>query len=214
VPDAAAALIDQLRAALTLPGFDVQAAYRRMSPSSRPLTVDLAQARPRAAAVMIVLYPDHAGEWSFPLIHRASYPGVHSDQIALPGGRLESDELAAQAAERETCEEIGLCDGITLIGALNPLYVPPSNYLITPFVGVYNSYPVWQPDPREVAGVLEIPLNKLFEADLKRVDSYEAGPGRTFERPYYWLDGQIVWGATAIILSEFEHRLRAVEYLK
>ena len=186
-----------------------------MSPSDRPLVADLEQLQPRPAAVLILLYPDshntHGG-WSFPLIQRGHYPGVHSDQVGLPGGRLETGESAEQAALRETCEEIGVCADIAIIGTLNPLYVPPSNHLIMPFIGLYTARPIWQPDTREVAGIMEVQLSQLFNPGLKRTDTYTTPTGRTFERPHYWLNETIVWGATAIMLSEFEQRLRRVGF--
>ncbi len=142
-------------------------------------------------------------------MRRVEYPGAHSGQISLPGGGAEPGESWEQTARRETCEELGACEDIELLGPLTSLYVPPSNFEIHPFVGFCAERPVWRPAPGEVAGLLEIPLSALLDEDSKRNDEQEFTPGRRAKLPYYWLGANVVWGATAIILSEFEHRLRS-----
>ena len=205
--------LPQVRAALTLTAFDSRAAQGHMAPSERPFSAP--RENVRRAAVLIVLYPQHEtaatdSVLAFPLIRRAEYPGVHSGQMSLPGGRLEADEQPEQAALRETCEEIGICSGVTLIGSLSRLYVPPSNFEIWPLVGWYNDQPRWQPDVREVDQVFSIPLAALLDDSSKRHDEREFMAGRRMRLPYYLLADQVVWGATAIILSELEQRLRLV----
>jgi 8-oxo-dGTP pyrophosphatase MutT (NUDIX family) len=202
-----------VRTALALAPFEVRAAQRRMAPSERPFNVG-ADVVPRQAAVIALLYPlTGSGELAFALMRRAEHPGdVHSGQISLPGGSGEPGESWEQTARRELCEELGVCDQdrLEVLGMLTPLYVPPSNFEIHPVVGALPERPTFQLDPREVAGVLEVPLRDLFDERLKRYEELELAPGRRAWIHYYWLCESVVWGATAIILSEFEHRLRTV----
>jgi len=205
--------LESIRAALAFPDFDAIAAQRRMAPSDRPFTFP-AGLTPRQSAVLILLYPlslDNSDlAWHFPLMRRVEYPGVHSGQISLPGGQSEPGETWEQTALRETCEEVGVCDGIEVLGPLTPIYVPPSNFQIHPFVGACMQRPTFKIDPLEVADLMEIPLHLLLDEARKRHDEREFVPGHRAQLPYYWLGESVVWGATAIILSEFEHRLRAV----
>ncbi len=203
-----------VRAALALAVFEVRAAQGRMALSDRPFTV-APNIVPRQSAVMLLLYPFSmdSSELAFALMRRADHPGdVHSGQISLPGGSCEQGESWEQAARRELCEELGVCDQgqLDVLGTLTPLYVPPSNFEIHPIVGALPEHPTFQIDPREVAGVLEVPLRDLFDDTLKRHDEHDLAPGRRARIRYYWLRESVVWGATAIILSEFEHRLRTV----
>lgn len=203
--------LDAVRAALTLPEFDSQAAQLRMAPQTRPMLRADQSGTPKLAAVLILLYPVQS-ELTFPLMRRTEYPGAHSGQISLPGGSAEPGETWVQTALRETCEEFGVCDSIEVLGTLAPLYVPPSDFEIHPVVGALPERPVWQPDPREVAEILEVPLAHILDEQFKQFGDWTLGSvdsGRTARVPYYHLYGQTVWGATAIILSEFEHRLRA-----
>jgi 8-oxo-dGTP pyrophosphatase MutT (NUDIX family) len=199
----------QVRAAVALAPFDSRAAQARMAPSERPFGAQNDQVR--RAAVLLLLYPESDNQQlAFPLIRRAEYPGVHSGQMSLPGGRLEVNESWEQAALRETCEEIGVCGGIELIGSLALLYVPPSNFEIYPVVGLLSQRPDWKIDTHEVAQVHPVGLSTLLDESSKCYDEREFVPGRRSRLPHYVLADQIVWGATAIILSEFEQRLRAV----
>lgn len=155
----------------------------------------------RQAAVLIALYPFATGEAAFALMERQADATVHSAQISLPGGRLESHDATVEAAAlREAEEEINIpAKSVHILGRLSSLYIPPSHHLVHPVIGVLSERPPLQPDPREVANILEIPLESLFEVVLK--ESRE-----DWIVPYLLLGGKKVWGATAMILAE----LRAV----
>lgn len=152
-----------------------------------------------------MLYPHRlTSELHFVLIRRPEYPGVHSGQIALPGGRREGSESLEQTALRETKEEIGV-RAVTLevIGALSPLYTPPSNFCIYPFVAYSLIHPTFQPDPREVAEVVEVPLRLLLDLSIRRVETWHFEQIGARRVPFFDVYGHHVWGATAMILSEF-----------
>lgn len=201
-----------VRRALALPGFDVESAWKRMFPSLRP--VDLppdatgtGQSRP--ASVLLLLYPAD-GALTFALTRRTELVATHKGQISLPGGAREQNELPPQTALRETCEELHVCpDETCLLGELTPLYVTASGFTIHPFVGYIASRPAFEPDPIEVAEVLEVPLPLFLDEGIKTVEHWNRY-GREMDVPFYRIHGQTVWGATAIILSEFEGRLRCV----
>lgn len=202
---------EQLHQGLHLPDFDGIAAQRRMSPvhrlSYRPSN---REGQPRLAAVMILIFPSTQGQ-SLVLIRRADHPGaVHSGQMSFPGGRREPNETFEQTARRETFEEVGIDPAsIQVVGEMTQLYVPPSDFEIHPFVGYLDYAPVWYPDTHEVAEVVEMPLHYLFEPQRKQSEIRHINDF-SFEAHYYDVDGHKVWGATAIMLSEFEARLRLV----
>ena len=134
----------------------------------------------------------------------------HSGQIAFPGGSWEEGDVDFTAtALREACEEIGVCQDVKILGHLTPLYVPPSNFLVYPAVGALPQRPVWKPDPDEVAEVLEFSLPDLLDDSRKREEDWLLR-GHPFRVPFYDVAGHSVWGATALMLSELEGRLRTV----
>ncbi len=201
--------LDDVRRALALTDFDAVSAWRQMAPQHRRLeSLPAADGAARTAAVLLLLYPQ-GGQLVFVLTRRTEIVATHKGQISLPGGAQESGESPAQTAIRETCEEIGVCQAdISLIGALTPLYVGVSGFQINPFVGYLPARPQISPDPVEVAETLEVPLSQLLDDSVKQVERWHLG-GMDLDVPFYRISGYPVWGATAIILSEMEHRLRA-----
>jgi 8-oxo-dGTP pyrophosphatase MutT (NUDIX family) len=201
--------IETVQAALALNEFDVPAAQKVMFPGNRPATAATTE-RTRQAGVLLLLYPQ-GDDWHIVLTRRTeTLRGVHRGQISFPGGRRDlSDESFAVTALRETCEELGVCENIELLGALTPIYIPPSDFEVFPFVGVLDTIPDFQPNPAEVADVFSVTLTDLLDAQLKQVEQRDF-QGQPVLIPYYAINGHKVWGATAIILSEFEGRLLAV----
>jgi 8-oxo-dGTP pyrophosphatase MutT (NUDIX family) len=146
----------------------------------------------------------------FALIRRTQNPhDVHSGQISLPGGSQEGDETPVQTALREAREELGVDLPVQVLGQLTCLYIPPSDFEVRPIVGYIAKHPAWKPDQTEVVEVLECPLVWLFDDAHKVIEDWERD-GQIIQVPWYNVNGHKVWGATAIILSEFEHRLRQV----
>jgi 8-oxo-dGTP pyrophosphatase MutT (NUDIX family) len=195
--------LDDIRVALQkpLPGL---AAQIKLAPEYR---VESLRATPpadaRTAGVLILLYPFN-GAWHFPLMKRVEDGLVHGGQISLPGGSQEPGESLQATALREACEEIGAaCAGVEVLGQLSTIYIPPSNFLVTPSVGYVTERPGFQCDPREVAELIEVPLSTLFDRDVMRRELWSLR-GLTVEVPFYQIGPHKVWGATAMILSEFE----------
>lgn len=157
---------------------------------------------PRLGGVMVLLYP-HENEIYIPLMKRPEYDGAHSGQISFPGGKLEdSDTDLVDTALRETHEEIGIeRDQIEVIGNLSELFIIASNFKVLPTVGLLKEPPRFIPDPIEVADVLTMPLNHLHDRSIRKVKEMYFPPYTIFS-PYFEVSGEIVWGATAMMLSE------------
>ncbi|MFY0627290.1 MAG: CoA pyrophosphatase [Reichenbachiella sp.] len=160
--------------------------------------------KPKQSAVLILLYQENS-EWKFPLIQRPTYVGTHSGQIALPGGKIEEeDESLTMTALRETNEEIGVRQNlVTVLGHLSEIYIPPSNFNILPVVGYVNSKPKFERDKREVESIIETDLKQLLNPINQMSREVKVGQKRLANVPCFLLEGNVVWGATAMILSEF-----------
>lgn len=195
----------------SLPG---EEAHLKMAPYKRQSAKSIIKSDidPRIASVLLLL---HAQEQAinFTLIKRPNYEGTHGGQISFPGGKLELNETVKEAAIRETEEEIGIPkQDITILGELTQVYIPPSNFLITPFVGFIDTPPTYYPDKREVEQVLDIPLSALLNDEnvkTKKIPMSKYGKEKLYiNAPYFELSNQTVWGATALVLSEFKELIR------
>jgi len=190
-----------------LPGLPAQLAMAPRIGPDRTLTPE-AEASCLRAGVMILLYP-RDGEPHLVLIRRAAGVLHHKDQIGLPGGQLEAGEDPKTAALRETEEEIGVPRGlITVAGRLTPLFIPPSNFCVYPFVGSAEAAPAFVPEPSEVAGIIEVPLSRLADAATVRTEVWTLR-GERVDVPFYAYGTHKIWGATAMVLAEFLAVLRA-----
>lgn len=188
-----------------LPG---EESHARMVPYGRLKSsqyLGQANLKPRLGAVTLLLYPSKEGISSV-LIKRPEYQGVHSGQMAFPGGKVEEfDGSVLAAALRETEEEIGVsAQELRPVHALTPVYIPPSNFLVYPHLVYCNYRPDFVADEREVAEIWEYPIQHLLNDDVIQVTSVQSGLGSLkLNTPYFELNGQIVWGATAVMLNEF-----------
>jgi 8-oxo-dGTP pyrophosphatase MutT (NUDIX family) len=199
-------LASWLRASLAapLPGLDAQL---RLAPRPR-VGWDPHQVPDglRDAAALILVYPGERGP-QLPLTVRGGTLRHHTGQVSLPGGAVDAGESFEAAALREAAEEVGI-DGATvdLVGRPTPLHIPVSGFLLHPVVGITAVRPVFRPAEGEVARLLEVPLERLGDpATLRFERRRREGDGLVAEMevPYFDLDGEKVWGATAMVLAEF-----------
>lgn len=155
------------------------------------------------AAVLLYFY-ENEGQLNLTLIKRTTYDGPHSGQISFPGGKPESvDSSLWETAKREFEEELGVTISLNeSFLTLSPVYIPPSNFLVTPFVFVAKMRPFFQIDSREVALQLDISLNELIHLKIKQRPLLE-DIHKGVIVPCYTYKEHMIWGATAMILSEF-----------
>lgn len=194
-----------------LPGEEahyIMAPYQRQSAK----TVREEKKECKKAATLMLIYPKK-DQWYFALMLRPDYDGVHGGQVSFPGGKIETGETPEQAALRECEEEIGVDQNkINLLGKLTDVYIPPSNILVYPFVGYLDYEPIFYPDEKEVESVLEIPLNDIFRDDLVKQKKLEVGRYSNnpivLDVPYFEFCFETVWGATALMISEFKEMMK------
>ncbi len=194
-----------------LPGQEVQA---RMSPLSQKDERFSKGTAPgvRKGSVLILLYPDR-NRWYVPLMERPVYNGHHSGQISLPGGKQEpEDPDRIFTALREAHEELGIdWSKVRVLGTLTELYVPPSNFRVLPVVGWTSQKPDFIADPHEVASIIKVPLEQLRDNRNIKQTKRLLSSGLAFQTPCYYVEEHEVWGATAMILSEFLEIVNRVE---
>jgi 8-oxo-dGTP pyrophosphatase MutT (NUDIX family) len=160
----------------------------------------------RPAAALVLVYPGPDGEAHLVLTERVEYGADHhSGEVSLPGGKSDpGDADAVATALREAEEEVGLdpdAAGVQVIGRLDALWIPPSNFLVTPIVAVAARRPAFVPDPREVAAILEAPVAAFLPDVAPRIIDPDPR-GRPIRYGAYVVEGRIVWGATAAILGQ------------
>jgi 8-oxo-dGTP pyrophosphatase MutT (NUDIX family) len=184
-----------------LPG---AAAQRRFAtrPSPDGWAPELQPDTARRAAALLLLYPGATGP-HLPLTVRRHDLPQHAGQVSLPGGAQDPGESSAETALREAREEVGIAtDGIRLLGPLSTIWIPVSNFLVTPIVGVIDQRPDFMVHAGEVAQLLELPLTHLRD-DRHVAWGQRPRGGAMVAYPYIAFGGHRIWGATAMILSEF-----------
>ncbi|WP_053992324.1 CoA pyrophosphatase [Mangrovimonas sp. TPBH4] len=195
---------------LPLPG---EASQIKMSP---PFRLELMKQQEQAmkhsknAGVMALFYPDEKLYTKLVLILRKTYRGVHSAQVGFPGGRYENEDRDLEVtALRETYEEIGVPKtDISVIKPLTRLYIPPSNFTVHPFLGVTNKTPRFIKQEDEVEDVIEVPFGHFIDDGCLTSAVVNTSYKMNIEVPAYKLNNHIVWGATAMMLSELKDLLK------
>ena len=173
--------------------------------------INLESIKPREAAIMMLFYPKNT-KTHLALILRTSYNGVHSSQIAFPGGKVEKFDLNFQeTALRETHEEIGISPNIiNVIRDFTPIYIPPSNFMVYPFLGFSNSELIFDIDPNEVAGIIELPMTEFLDENIVISKRMSTAYNLEIDVPAFKIQEHIVWGATAMMLSELKDIIKKV----
>jgi len=166
---------------------------------------------PKASAVLSLFYPKN-NRAHLLLIVRSSYPGVHSSQIAFPGGKKELEDLNLQeTALREANEEVGISPSeIEIVKQWSDLYIPPSNFMVSSFMGIATHTPNFILQPAEVSAVIELPVTDLLNDALVQNVKMSTSYATDILVPAFVIENHIVWGATAMILSEIKETLKSV----
>jgi len=205
-------MLHRVKDALALIDFDGPAAHRLMAPvprmNRRPPDTP---GRARLGSVLLLLYERH-GQPYLLLTRRRDDLQSHAGQVSFPGGRKEGSETLLAAALRETFEEVGVePDSLTVLGKLTPLYIFPSDFEVHPFVACYSNgrTPVFSPNVNEVSQIIEAPLSLLMDPATIEKETWTIR-GYELLVPFFTIREHKVWGATAMMISEFLERLRAV----
>lgn len=171
--------------------------------------IDLTNAR--KACVMMLLYPKN-NEPHLVLIVRNSYKGVHSSQIGFPGGKVEITDVSLEdTALRETYEEIGIHrDLIQVVRPFTPIYIPPSNFKVYPFLGYADKELRFVPNDREVFGIIELPLSVLLDEKTLVSRILSTSYMDEVSVPAFKFEEYYIWGATSQMLNELKDILKKV----
>ena len=165
---------------------------------------------PKMAAVLVLLYPKD-GKLHLALTKRANYKGTHSAQISFPGGKVNNnDKTLYQTALREAFEEINMHPKqVILLKELSKTYIPPSNFWVYPFLAYTGESPNFKKN-YEVASILEVPITELFNQKNVQIKKISTSYMKNADVPYFNLQNEVVWGATAMILSELKELLKPI----
>lgn len=197
---------------IELPGLESQL---KMAPSMRQKALDSMKDKMKTArksAVLVLCYPDENYQTRFALILRKTYKGVHSNQVGLPGGQVEEEDVDFTAtALRETYEEIGVPkENVVATCALTETYIPPSNFYVQPFIGYTATTPSFILQESEVETLLQVTLQDLLDdasvIEKRLTTSYAVD----IIAPAFKLNDYVVWGATAMMLSEVKDLIKSV----
>lgn len=195
---------------LPLPG---EASHYKMAPEIRIrelLEGKIRKKNPRKAAVLALFYPSFENSTQLLCILRKTYNGVHSNQVGFPGGKaeLEDEDLEATAL-RETHEEVGVHPSdVKVIREISEIYIPPSNFEVQPYIGLYNEPRPFVIQETEVERFIEISLTDFLKESNVVTKKLSTSYAKQIEVPAFELNGYIVWGATAMMLSEIKELLK------
>jgi 8-oxo-dGTP pyrophosphatase MutT (NUDIX family) len=166
---------------------------------------------PKKAAVLALFYPNKNNETSILLTQRASYKGTHSAQISFPGGKVEkTDKNLQETALREAFEEVGIHkDDVTVIREMTDVYIPPSNFLATPFIAYANAEPKYLIN-HEVDSTIEITVNDLLSESSITSITMNTSYMDNIDVPAFSINNKIIWGATGMMLSEIKDLLKTI----
>ncbi len=163
---------------------------------------------PKICAVMIAFYEIN-NELFVPMMLRPIKSRVHPNQVAFPGGkREEGDQDLKDTAIREMEEEIGInVPKSQVIGQLTPVFIPPSNALVTPIIGYLTQKPNYIPSPDEVAEVLDVKITDLRNPNNMNIHKAVISKDDAIDMPAYKANGKVIWGGTARMITELNKLL-------
>lgn len=209
INDLASKLVQRL--AYPLPGREAQ--FKMASSFRVPQDYVPDTKNAKISGVLIALYFDNNTLRTI-LMKRPDYKGPHSGQVSFPGGKREpADKDIVATALREAQEEVALAsEHVQVIGQLSELYVPASNFLVHPVIGVLSTTPILTADNREVAHILLPDVTQFFNTEKVGIKAIQINEGLTIEAPFFDVEGHVVWGATAMILSELTQILSEVGF--
>ncbi len=189
---------------LPLPGKEAQFMMAPMERVKELTDIDIEKMNPKQAGVMALFYPDHEKEARLILMLRKTYKGVHSNQVGFPGGKVEKEDINLEAtALRETEEEIGVERSmITVVKKMTNIFIPPSNFKVQAFIGYMTQTPIFIPQEDEVEALIEVKLNDFLSDNAIITKTITTSYAVDIEVPAFELNGHVVWGATAMMLSE------------
>jgi 8-oxo-dGTP pyrophosphatase MutT (NUDIX family) len=189
-------------------------AHAKMVPPNRAellRNTDFTKITPKKSAVMMLFYPKNC-QTHLALILRTSYNGVHSSQIAFPGGKVEEFDIdLKQTALRETHEEIGVHPNhINVIRAFTEVYIPPSNFIVYPFLGFSSNELNFILQPDEVEGIIEFPVSEFLDDKNLVSNNIKTSYAENINVPGFKIQDHFIWGATAMMMSELKETLKLV----
>jgi len=189
---------------LPLPGKNAQFMMAPMERVKEFSHLDIEKLNPRRAGVMVLLYPDQKQVTKMILILRKTYKGVHSNQVGFPGGKVEDEDRdMLDTALRETEEEIGVArHKITVVKEMTTSYIPPSNFFVYPFLGYSTSPLDFVAQEEEVEGLIEVTLEDFLSDTAVISKKMPTSYMDDIDVPAFFLNGHVVWGATAMMLNE------------
>lgn len=194
------------RLTIPLPGWDAQ---KLMSPAGAQNSYLKPNESSKKASVVLLVFEEE-GIAKCIFIKRSEHPeDKHSGQISLPGGQLEEGEDYLAAGIREVHEEIGLDEtNFEILGALTPIYVFVSDFMVQPYVAWMKRPENFKIQESEVAAILDSKIECFTNPEFQGIKDLEVRNRNLKDVPYYDLDGQILWGATAMIMSEFSSLIK------
>ena len=185
----------------------------KMAPKEREIfsQFNIDKRQPKKAAVLALFYPNKRNQTCFLLTLRPNYKGIHAKQVSFPGGKHEKfDENLKSTALRETFEEVGVkSNDIEIKKQLSDTFIPPSNFLVSPFLGVLPYTPKFTSN-HEVEKIIEVKLLDLLNENFITSKTLTTSYSENIDVPCYKLNGYTVWGATAMMLSEIKDLLKPI----
>tara|TARA_R110000787_G_scaffold86285_2_gene183962 strand:+ start:4877 stop:5518 length:642 start_codon:yes stop_codon:yes gene_type:complete len=197
-------------AKLELPGESAQFKMAPMERLAELKRVAIENQTARKAGVLALFYPSEAQQTMLALILRKTYKGVHSAQIGFPGGKYENEDTSLkETALRETEEEIGVIrNTVSVLKKLTEVYIPPSNFFVQPYIGITKNTPKFILQEEEVEALIEVPLVHFMDDAIKTYQNLTTSYANNIEVPAFMLNDHLVWGATAMMLSEVREMLK------